>query len=445
MAVQVALSRYVQICATESVSHCHTRPILSLAGYPRRRTWRDRLTQRRITKFFPPDENSHPLGSLNMKSSHRVMRRFLASVALSVLASSIAHADDLGQPISLRSSQSDKSTLVEAADASSESWMTEAPKFRPVANWISMSQAQAGLPQGYYAGAELFFARASVNTSGTFATGANFNGGTDPNVQVHNFIFDYQSSPKLYVGWRSPNTGDALQFSYWHYDNLSTQSTTITDPNQAFVLIGGLNGDNQAPFMTPGDTITAYSTVNFNVYDAEYFKSLAFAGGRWLVTGSAGARIADINLNTWSDLAGIDQSGGGPGFFVAGTFGNRVKFVGAGPRLTAEARRNIGAWFSLYARGGYAILLGSSQSHAYQTDVSSGGSFNARSNGTGTVSVVDCELGASWRASDFLVLSTGYMFQSWQGITRSIGQSPVTAGSDFISFDGFVARAVLNY
>ena len=44
-----------------------------------------------------------------------------------------------------------------------------------------------------------------------------------------------------------------------------------------------------------------------------------------------------------------------------------------------------------------------------------------------------------------LVLSTGYLFQSWQGFTRTIGQNPISAGSDFIAFDGFVARAVFNY
>lgn len=363
------------------------------------------------------------------------------------MVSCFASADESGQPILLRGTDGGIVLSRATTDANSESWLNEAPKFRPVSNWISMAQAQSGLPQGYYAGAELFFARASVNTAGTFATGANFNGSGDPNVQVHNFVYNYQSSPKLYLGWRSPNTGDAIQFSYWHFDNVSTQSTTITDPNQAFVIIGGLDGGDQSPFQTPGDTVSSHSSLNFNVYDAEYFKSLAFAGGRWLVTGSAGARIADINQNTWTDLAGMEQNnGGGPPNFVAGTFGNQVTFVGAGPRLTAEARRNVGEWFSLYARGGYSILLGSSQAHAYQTQMTGGGgSFNARSNGTGTVTVVDCELGASWRPSSFLVLSTGYTFQSWQGITRTIGQSPINSGSDFISFDGFVARAVFSY
>lgn len=329
-----------------------------------------------------------------------------------------------------------------AATAAAEGWWSEAPQFRPVANWMTMSQAQSGLPQGYYAGAELFFARASLNTPGMFATGTNFNGGNNPNVQVRNFVFDYQASPKIYLGWRSPDSGDAVQFSYWHFDNIATQSYTVTDPNQAFVVIGGLDDNGGPPFQTPGDTVSSHSSLQFNVYDIEYFKSLAFTGGRWLVTGSAGARIADVNQNTWTDVAGIDQFNNS---FLAGTFGNKVTFVGAGPRLTAEGRRNLGAWFSLYARGGYSILLGSSQVQAYETDITNNASFNARSIGTGTVSVVDCELGASWRPSGFLVLSAGYMFQSWQGFTRTIGQSPISSGSDFISFDGFVARAVFSY
>ncbi|MBL9123542.1 MAG: hypothetical protein JNG90_07900 [Planctomycetaceae bacterium] len=367
-------------------------------------------------------------------------RRLVATAALCCWAGA-ALAAEPGDLVTLRAEPQPAVTTAAAAE-----WWNEAPQLRPVANWMTMSQAQSGLPQGYYAGAELFFARASGNTPGVFATGTNMNGGSNPNVQVHNFVFDYQASPRLYVGWRSPDTGDAFQFSYWHYDNLATDSFTVTNPNQAFIAINWL-GDGDNGFMTVGDTIASHYALNFNVYDIEYFKSLAFAGGRWLITGSAGARIANVDQRIWTDVAGIDQNGGGGGggSFQAITYGENLSFLGAGPRLTLEARRNLGAWFSLYGRGGYAILLGAAENNGYMVSQLSPDSFNAYNNGTATVTVADIEFGASWRANDLLVISAGYLFQSWQGLSGNIGQQVVTSGADFISFDGLVVRAVLNY
>lgn len=369
-----------------------------------------------------------------MKISRSIITACASLLAIG-LTNSAAWGDQGADPVYLRANESHTT-----ADSSSQSWATAPPKIHEVGNWVSMAEAQSGLPQGLYAGAELFFARASVNAPGTFGIGTGFTSGADIEVTVQNFTFDYEASPKAYLGWRSAETGDAVQFSYWHYDNIANQDFTITQPNQAFILLGGLD-DGGDPFFSPGDTISSFASLRFNVYDIEYFKSLAFAGGRWLVTGSAGVRIADVEQRVQTAVNGVDFDGN----LVSAQEGKNTGFTGAGPRLTLEGRRNFGPWFSMYARGGYSILVGAVQANAYAQDFERGFNLNAVNNSNGTVTVADIEFGASWQASSFLLLSAGYQFQSWQGLNRNVGSSAVTAGSDFVTFDGFVARAIFTY
>ena len=74
-------------------------------------------------------------------------------------------------------------------------------------------------------------------------------------------------------------------------------------------------------------------------------------------------------------------------------------FTGAGPRLVAEARRNLGMRTSLYVHGGYGILLGGHSGGYLATDFVNGGSVAINENLARMVTVSDIEFGGSWRAT----------------------------------------------
>jgi hypothetical protein len=298
-----------------------------------------------------------------------------------------------------------------------------------------MAEAQSTIPTGVYAGAELYFAQPRVGDGATFALGSDFDNG-GPDIQTRNITFDFQASPKAYFGWRSANTGDAVQFSYWHFDQAAETGFTITDGSTAFIPLSTL--DDPQPYFEIGDSILSRRTLNFNVYDIDYLKSLAFSGGRWLVTGSLGARIADIG-QTESVVATV----AGGEFSESGA--TTINFIGAGPRLTLEGRRNLGSYFSLYARGGYSILLGSLESTISSEQAFDDDSIRISDNRDRTVTVTEIELGASWSVTQNFILTGGYLFQAWSGLNNSIGQAVVIENSDFISFNGLVVRGIYSF
>ena len=129
-----------------------------------------------------------------------------------------------------------------------------------------------------------------------------------------------------------------------------------------------------------------------------------------------------------------------------------ISFTGAGPRLGAEARRNIGARGALYCRGGYALLLG-----AHTASLSAFANFDPSNPNnspstitineslTRVVSVADIEFGGSWRLRDSVVLSAGYMFMSWIDIAGTGGIVSLTDNANVLGFDGLVTRLAIQF
>jgi hypothetical protein len=366
-----------------------------------------------------------------MTTTNLIRLSLWAAIVAVPVAMVTAGEDTLGEPVSLCASESYR-----GVSALQEALAPNPPRIHEVGNWISMSEAQSTLPQGIYAGAELYFAQPRVGDAGTFATGSGFMG-SGALIEVQNVTFNFQASPKAYFGWRSANTGDAVQFTYWHFDQSAQNGFTITDSNVAFVPL--TNFDEPEPYFGLGDSITSRRSLNFNVYDIDYLKSLAFSGGRWLVTGSVGARIASVNQNVNT----VVHLGSGE---LAGASAKDLTFTGAGPRLTLEGRRNLGPFFALYARGGYSLLYGSLDSTIYADRPLEGDDpIRLIDNRDRTVTVAEIELGASWSVTPNVILSGGYLFQAWTGLNNNIGQSVVIDSQQLTSFNGLVVRGVLSY
>jgi hypothetical protein len=310
--------------------------------------------------------------------------------------------------------------------------------------WSALELAQRTVPQGLYAGADYLLLKPRMSEPVPFFSGSGNNGVI--NINANTFDFNYQSSPRVFLGWRNAETGSALQFTYWHFQESTSAGFDATSQNSGFIpnapmflfLIGnGFESNN-------GDSIFSQMKMNLNVYDVEFYKPMVLGGGRWLMTGSIGARILDYR-QTMNTLA-VDS-------VRTPTFSeqNDLRYTGAGPRASFEARRIVGANGALYARGGCALLVGThnAQVQIMNVDNSQQPPQNQLITVTeGTTRVItngDFELGGSWRFGDHMILSAGWMVAAFTDLAGMPASLNLTNTSNILSFDGLVARAAFSW
>jgi len=353
----------------------------------------------------------------------------------------VAAEQPLGAPVEVGAAGSGvlwSGSLEKRLTETAESMDSASPAaVQPVA-WSALELAQRTVPQGVYAGADYLLLKPRMSEPISFFSGGENNGAIDINANAFNF--NYQSSPRVFLGYRNPATGSAVQFTYWHFQDSDGMSNTAP-PNSGFIpnlplfmfLIG--NGFES----NPGDTIVSQMKMQLNVYDIEFFKPVALGGGRWLMTGSIGARILDYKQSIGTSVTDTNAI---PTFLGQ----NNLKYTGAGPRAGLEARRIIGANGALYARGGYALLVGSRSAQANFQDFSQQGpAFMVNENLTKVISVADFELGGSWRYGNHVTLSAGWMVAAFTDLAGTSGTLNLTDNANILSFDGLVARAAFSW
>ncbi|HEY2841239.1 MAG TPA: Lpg1974 family pore-forming outer membrane protein [Pirellulales bacterium] len=310
--------------------------------------------------------------------------------------------------------------------------------------WSALELAQRTVPQGIYAGADYLLLKPRMSEPVPFFSGSGNN--NTININANTYDFNFQSSPRVFLGWRNAETGSALQFTYWHFQESTSTGFDASNQNSGFIpnapmflfLIGnGFQSNN-------GDSISSQMKMNLNVYDIEFYKPMVLGGGRWLMTGSIGARILDYR-QTMNTIA-ID-SGRMPTFSER----NDLRYTGAGPRASFEARRIVGANGALYARGGCALLVGTHNAQVQISEVDNSQQppqSNLITVTEGTTRVItngDFELGGSWRFGDHVILSAGWMVAAFTDLAGMPASLNLTNTANILSFDGLVARAAVSW
>lgn len=300
----------------------------------------------------------------------------------------------------------------------------------------------------WFAGQEYLFLRTHFSEALAFArVNDSMPGGVfTRRVRSEELDFDYESSFRSTLGYHLNDTSD-LRFTYWHLDvdtlvtGVAGVGETIVDP------YGGL-----AP---TGSDIAASAAVKMNVYDLEYVRPLHFTRPNLGFEYSAGLRIADVEQSSVSTIrnAGVLTS---EGAFSADFFG-----VGPYMAMTGNVSSRRFDRLSLFGKMGTALLVG-------QYDVGSQFMIPGTVNGgqqaerTRMVPVIEMEVGSEWKATDYLTISSGWLFQSWFNLGASGGTFDPNAGAfaggsfdesafvgtddaDIMSFDGLFVRAELEF
>lgn len=172
---------------------------------------------------------------------------------------------------------------------------------------------------------------------------------------LHPFSFDYDVTPKVWLGARTAN-GLGIHADYWQYHHSSNRAVAVADGSNIFA-------SNATTVIFPA-TIVANDPGEVLVSDSSLETQIVTLMGTLSKTtqsiemrAGVGLRYAllDQELATSvSDSLGIPQ----------GLLSWSRRFEGLGPAADVEARRRLGeSGFSLLAAGGGSLLFGSKTLH----------------------------------------------------------------------------------
>jgi len=262
------------------------------------------------------------------------------------------------------------------------------------------------------------------------------------NDRALNFDFGFDSDFRIFVGRRMGES--ELRFAYEHIQGDANVSGTADGGflNGSGVAFEGLGGTQ---ITDAGATVNATSHLTLNLFDIERVQRLDLFGcgecsSPWDVLWSYGVRIADVHRT-------IDEQD------PVETVSLDSTFVGAGPRIGLEARRNIcGSHFSGFFSADAGLLVGRYRSHfenvapgVLQTTITS-----QDNNLTRVVPNAEMAIGVSWQPTCHTTLTSGWMVESFTdavGSTANTGGctscnmiNPLAGSGNILSFDGLFIR-----
>gem|GEM_PF-1221565 len=260
------------------------------------------------------------------------------------------------------------------------------------------------------------------------------------------YEFGYDSSYRVYGGYRWGSCGEAITFGYFNYGGNTSYLSPIADPGNGTIIAGAL--ENNAD--SPGERLLANFDMNLNTYDLDYSKRITICSCNndpcdccdcppWAITWSAGVRVADFERTEGNQL--LNANGG-----VDATAEIETLFVGAGPKIGVEGRRYMGPNYrwSIFGKGSMALLLGDYDTT--RTKVSGGGTITTiqTDNFRRVIPVTDIEVGFSRQIGQKTMFTAGYFFQAWW----DLGMFEAIEGTNFgpeddsniMAFDGLMLR-----
>jgi hypothetical protein len=298
---------------------------------------------------------------------------------------------------------------------------------------------------GWYAGAEYRHMRPNFSSPAgavqrTTVIDPNTNASTITD-EILEYEIDYDSTYRLFGGYRWGECGESLELSFWRLD---TGEAFTSPPATDTIFFASFE---EAIADGPGEILSADFNMELDVFDIDYSKRTSVhtdAGHQcgaccpaWDWGWSLGARIADYKRtheNSVINAAGALVSAGE----------TVTIFRGAGPRAGLEARRYFGdeGKWSAYGNSHFSLLLGdyeNSQSRVAGITTSLHFQDFIR-----TVPVAELEFGLARQIGCRTMLTAGYQFQAWWEIGRFdtilIGDCECLTSSNVLSLDGFFVR-----
>jgi Legionella pneumophila major outer membrane protein precursor len=300
---------------------------------------------------------------------------------------------------------------------------------------------------GFYVGADYLLVHPRFSEATLFARGTV--GASGLNVTAQEATFSYDSSFRVYGGYKFDDVGTALQFTFTRLPGSSSQDAGNLTPGHFLVdPFGNIAGvapslTNPGQFNVGGDHIHVDTDIVLDSYDLDFIKPFAVVYQNWIFKYTAGVRIADMDQSFDS----IITSGGS--FFASGEY--TASFVGAGPKIGLDVRRDFGAnrTFSLFANSAASLLVGEYKEFFNQITTVPPLAASQNTDIFRVVPVAEIEMGAQWRPYSWLDVSAGWLFQAWIDLGASGGNFgsyyTVIQNANIMAFDGLFVRAQVTF
>jgi hypothetical protein len=330
----------------------------------------------------------------------------------------------------------------------------------------SLSKDFKGLcrrPGQFFLGATYYYARPNFSEALAYIESQNpsLNPFTPGQTTFHMFDFDYNSSYGLDGGYRLCDCGGEIRFSFLR---LNSGAEFSAAPEQA--------GDRIfSPYEIDGN-IQGRASTDLKSYDLGFSKTIPLGSPlgccntgccdsvdcgdgcgcgwcpAWDLTWSVGLRYIETDWSRGTQAFDDD------GIFIDAA-GVQMDFHGAGPRVGVLGRRYFGCngWFSLFAEGNIALLLGNTDLNIQtfgQGDPVSPDAIT-RAKALNVIPATDIEVGGTIHIRNRFNLSAGYFFAAFHDLGMrdeyDFNQFQVSHLDDanILSFDGFFARAELTF
>jgi hypothetical protein len=296
----------------------------------------------------------------------------------------------------------------------------------------------------WFFGADYLNIRADVSDATTFVE----RDAANAIDTFHQANFDYNSSFRLYGGYRFTDCCGELRLTYTRFRSESDDSSGEATASRQF------NAAFEVNAITPGSSVDVEYDVDADVFDLDLGRTLPLGSPlghcgcdwcpAWDIQWFFGVRYADVD---WTrDTVTNDPN--------ASTVSSRglMDFEGFGPRFGVDGRRYIGrnGNFSIFARGAVSVLLGDVDYTITGTTSTPGVTPTQRASFTRLIPVTEIELGASVHVTDNFTISGGYLVSAWHdlgfGDQYFAVLTPVFYGdANILGFDGFFVRAEVLY
>ncbi|TWU36546.1 hypothetical protein Q31b_48270 [Novipirellula aureliae] len=220
--------------------------------------------------------------------------------------------------------------------------------------------APAPQPLGLYGGFDFLFIRPHFDNNVAIVI--------DPpsGNTLQTYDYDYEFSPRAYLGWQDQCSGFGFRFGFWNFDAdagpYSATSNAFFEP--VFVSVQGASGNlfraATAEFDAGGgsQTLTAQHELELQVYDFEMTQ--AFNARGWNFLGGVGIRFADID-----QLMYAKATRDGDGLTMA-EVSNDLSVEGVGPTASMQVFRPLGnSRFSAFGGLRGSLLLADTNQSIY--------------------------------------------------------------------------------
>ncbi len=325
----------------------------------------------------------------------------------------------------------------------------------------------------FFVGGEWLYVRADFSQSIAFLENtlpASAVSSADAIITYHQFDYDYNSSFRVYGGYRVCDCGCEVRFTYSSFDSDAAfaspaqpaADTTFTAPFE--VITAGA-----------GDSVSGTASVSIDDYDIGFSRTIPLGSPlccdsgcgdccecgdgccdgcgcgcwcpAWDITWTGAIRIADVD--TEQNYANNIVSTTNPAV-VGRTARSTMSFQGVGLRTGLLGRRYFGkaGIASLYVKGDISLLLGEADYEA------SGTSFAThRISCTHVIPVTEIEAGGTVFLTKNASITGGYMLAAWHDLGNraeyDFGASGVQLESwddaNILGLDGFFVRGEVAF